>query len=136
MLKEALVQALGELGGAVASRGDVLEFIKTVAERKAFLTRKRLVYRARIRVDEGKREIHLAESLMETGVGLAADSGVGVRTETYRTGRGPRGGGIGEQSKLFGKVYAYTFDFAAVRGAIEHVAHDLGYAVRHHLALR
>ncbi len=133
MVKQALVRALGELGGEVASRGDVLEFTKTVAERKAFLTRKRLVYRASIRVDEAKREIHLAESLMETGVGLAADSGVGFKTESYRTGRGPRDGGIAEQSKLFGKVYTYTFDHGAIRAVIETLARSHGYTVQYHI---
>ncbi len=133
MLKEALGQALGALGGEVVSRGNVVEFTKTVAERKAFLSRKRLMYRASIRVDGEKREVHLTESLTETGSGLAADSGVGVRKETYRMGRGPREGGIAEQSKLFGKAYAYTFDHGAIRTVIETLARSHGYTVQYHI---
>lgn len=136
MVEEALVKIVRELGGEVERRGDTIGFTRVLAERRAFLSRKRLVYRATIRVDEAKREIHLTESLTETGSGLGPESGFGFRTETYKTGRGPREGDIAEQSKLFGRTYSYTFDFGAVRGAIERVAHDHGYAVRHHLSLR
>lgn len=130
-MKEALKRHLEVLGGEVEERGAVIEFTKVLAERRAFLSRKKLVYLARLRVDEKRRELHLTESLTETGRGLAAESGVGFKAETYRTGRGPREGGIAEQSKLFGKVYAYTFDFAAVRGAIERLAHQCGYTVQY-----
>lgn len=132
-MKQALVWALDEFGGEVDERGNAIEFAKTVAERKAFLSRKRLVYRANVRVDEAKREVHLSESLAESGLGLASESGVGFKTETYRTGRGPRDGGIAEQSKLFGKVYAYTFDHGAIRTVIETLARSHGYTVQYHI---
>jgi hypothetical protein len=134
MVKQALVRALGEFGGEVDERGNAIGFAKVVAERKTFLSRKRLVYRASIRVDEEKREVHLSESLTESGLGLASESGVGFKTETYRTGRGPREGGIAEQSKLFGKVYAYTFDHGAIRAKIEALAREHGHIVRYHVA--
>ncbi|MEW6216674.1 MAG: hypothetical protein AB1543_03230 [Candidatus Bipolaricaulota bacterium] len=133
MVKQALVRALGEFGEEVDERGNAIRFAKVVAERKTFLSRKRLVYRASIRVDEEKREVHLSEFLTETGFGLAVESGVGFKTETYRTGRGPREGGIAEQSKLFGKVYAYTFDHGAIRTAIETLARSHGYTVQYHI---
>ncbi len=133
MLREALREALASLGGEVREKGDAIEFTKVLAERKMFLSRRRLVYRATVRVDEGRREVQLLESLTETGSGLAADSGVGVKKETYRIGRGPREGGIAEQSKLFGKAYAYTFDHGAIRTVIENLARSHGYTVQYHI---
>lgn len=133
MMTQAVTDLLRTLGGEISERGGGIEFRKVLAERRAFLSRKKLVYRARLRVDEGAREVHLSESLTETSSGLAPESGVGFKTETYKTGAGPREGGIAEQSKLFGKVYAYTFDYAAVRKAIETLAQEHGYTVQYQL---
>ena len=133
MLREALREALEALGGEVRVRGGTMEFIKVVAERKAFLSRKKLVYRAWVRVNEENREVHLSESLTETSSGLASESGCGVKRERYRTRMGPREGDIVEMSRLFGKAYSYTFDFASVRDTVERVAHAHGYTVHHHL---
>jgi hypothetical protein len=134
MLTKALADRLREIGGEVKERGSDIEFTKVLAERRAFLAKKRLVYRARLRVDERARAVHLSESLVETSAGLAPESGFGLKTETYRTGTGPREGSIAEQAKLFGKTYAYTFDHASVRPAIEGLAQEHGYTVHYHLA--
>jgi hypothetical protein len=112
-----------------------LEFV--VAERKAFLSRKRLIYRAQCRVDETARELRFTELLKETGFGLSAGSGegggfgagpgFGFKKESYRTGVGPREGTIEEQSSLFGAQYAYRFDFASIRRQVEAKAREAGY---------
>lgn len=133
MLREELYRTLASFGGEVRERGGAIEFTKVLAERKVFLSRKKLVYRVLVRVDEEKGEVHLSESLTETDSGLAADSGFGLKTERYRTGKGPREGNIAEQSKLFGKAYSYAFDFASVRSATERLAQEHGYAVHYHL---
>ncbi len=129
MLTQALHDLVRTVGGEISERGGEIELTKVLAERRVLLSRRRLVYRARLRVDEGKREVHLSESLTEVGSGLAADGGAGFKVETYRTGRGPREGDLAERSRLFGKVYATTFDHGAVRSAIEGIARQHGYTV-------
>ncbi len=119
----------GIVRGEVRGRGGTIEFTKVLAERKGFLSRRKLVYRAMVQMDEKKREVHLSESLTKTGSGLAPESGFEFKRETYRTKRGSREGNIAEQSKLFGKTYSYTFDFASARSAIERLAQDHGYAI-------
>src|SRR3990172_5805855 len=91
----------------------------TVAERKAFLSKKKLVYSAKLRVDEGKKEVRFTEMLKESGSGLSSSSGFssggdwdstpgfGFKKETYKSGFGGREGNIEKQSKLFGKEYKY-----------------------------
>ncbi|MCX5877268.1 MAG: hypothetical protein NT087_13420 [Deltaproteobacteria bacterium] len=53
--------------------------------------------------------------------------GFGFKQETYKTGLGAREESIEEQSRLFGKEYTYTFDFSAVRKAMEGAAQAAGY---------
>ena len=104
----------------------------TVAERKAFLSKKKLTYSAKFRVDEDKKELHFTEMLKESGAGVSAgEGGFGFKKESYKTGAGPREGSIEEQSTLFGAQYNYTFDFSKVRAFIESEAVKAGYAFRY-----
>jgi len=113
-----------------------LEF--TVAERKVFLSRKKLAYSARFRVDDSRKEVRFTEMLKESSSGMSSgDSdfgpGFGFKKETFKTGMGPREGVIEQQSVLFGKQYSYTFDFKKVRSTIEEAAVQEGYAFSYHL---
>ncbi|MDD5646525.1 MAG: hypothetical protein PHW86_05090, partial [Candidatus Bipolaricaulis sp.] len=65
----------------------------TVAERKAFLTKKKLTYSARFRIDEDRKELRFTELLKETGSGVSSGGddlgpGFGFKKETYKTGSG------------------------------------------------
>lgn len=113
-----------------------LEF--TVAERKVFLSKKKLTYSAKFRIDDAKKEVRFTEMLKEASSGMSSgDSdfgpGFGFKKETYKTGTGPREGVIEQQSELFGKQYTYTFDFKTVRTAIEAAATAAGYALKYQI---
>ncbi|MFC2108698.1 hypothetical protein ACFLS5_04465 [Candidatus Bipolaricaulota bacterium] len=113
----------------------------TVAERKVFLSKKRLTYSAKFRVDEDKKELRFTEMLKESGSGVSSgDSdfgpGFGFKKETYKTGKGPREGSIEEQSKLFGAQYSYTFDFSKVRAFVESEAVKAGYTFKYQITAR
>ncbi|MBN1857412.1 MAG: ribonucleoside-triphosphate reductase [Dehalococcoidia bacterium] len=113
-----------------------LEF--TVAERKVFLSKKKLTYSAKFRIDDAKKEVRFTEMLKEASSGMSSgDSdfgpGFGFKKETYKTGTGPREGVIEQQSELFGKQYTYTFDFKTVRTAIEAAATAAGYALKYQM---
>lgn len=106
-----------------------------IAERKAFLSKKKLEYIAKFRVDDGARTIRFSELLKESGSGISSGGGIdgdmspgfGFKKETYKTGAGPREGTIEEQSTLFGKQYDYRFDFKQIRGSMEKIAAGNGY---------
>ncbi|NLE95279.1 MAG: ribonucleoside-triphosphate reductase [Dehalococcoidia bacterium] len=111
-----------------------LEFV--VAERKAFLSKKKLTYSAKFRIDDDKKELRFTEMLKEASSGMSSgDSdmspGFGFKKEKYKIGAGPREGSIEEQSTLFGKEYTYSFDFKTVRTCIEHAAVAAGYAFKY-----
>jgi len=110
-----------------------------IAERKSFLSKKKLVYIAKYRIDEEKREVRFMEMIKETSSGLSGgwDSGLspgfGFRKETFRTGRGTYERSVEELSSLFGKQYSFKFDFSSIRGAIEGLARQAGFAFRYQI---
>ena len=110
----------------------------TVAERKVLISKKKLTYIAKFRLNEAKKELHFTEMLKESGSGFSSgDSdfspGFGFKTETFKTGAGGREGSIKEQSDLFGKQYSYTYDFSKIRTLIEAETVRAGYSFKYQL---
>jgi hypothetical protein len=134
-LKDRLVDASGMLPARFVEQKDgalAVEF--KVAERRVFLSRKALTYRARLRIDEGKREVRFFETLRETGLGLSTGAdgispGFGFKKETYKITGKEREGSIEELSRLFGKDYRYSFDYSSVRRLVGHEVQSEGYSL-------
>lgn len=111
------------------------DFSATIAERKAFLSKKKLTYSLRLRIDDGAKIVKFSEMLVEAGSGLSSggdfdsgmSSGFGFKTESYNTFGGKRQGTIEEQSLLFGKDYSYTFDFNEIRSKVKDIVEKAGY---------
>jgi hypothetical protein len=103
-----------------------------LAERKAFLSKKKLTYKCKARADDATRTVRFWEMLMEKGSGISSGGddfapGGGFSAGTYKTGGKERSGSIEEVSRLFGKDYDYPWDYAAVRNALRGVAETRGY---------
>ena len=138
----SLLDEIGKIAGEVAadlreSKG-VYTLECVVAERKGWLSRKKLVYRAKFSIDEENKELRFTEMLKESGWGLSSGDadqspGFGFKKETYKQGLGPREGTIEEQSRLFGENYQYHFGLGKIRKAIEEKAQALGYKFSYHL---
>lgn len=115
----------------------VWTFKAVAAERKAFLSKKKLEYIVRFRIDDAAKTLRFNEMLKESGSGISSGSGFdgdmspgfGFKKETYKTGAGPREGTIEEQSNLFGQKYDYSFDFKSIRDKIEAIASAQGYSL-------
>jgi hypothetical protein len=110
-----------------SGKGGTFELETVVAERKAFLSKRKLTYRCRLRIDDEARKVTFFEILLEKGSGVSSgDSdmapGFGFKKESYKVGGAPREGTIEEQSRLFGKDYDYRFEFGAVRKDVERAA--------------
>lgn len=136
---DEIVKCAQSAGGTLSEKKGIHTLEILVAERKTFLSKKKLTYIAKFRVDDASKELRFTEMLKESGFGLSSgDSGMspgfGFKTESYSTGFGkPREGTIEEQSNLFGKQYSYTFDFGRIRGAFETIAGASGYAFKYQL---
>lgn len=120
------------VGAELKEKKGVFTLRLTVAERKAFMSKKKLEYVARFRVDDAARQLLYTEMLKETGSGVSSgpddiSPGFGFKTETYKTGAGPREGTITEQSDYFGRQYAYSYDWSAIRTWMEQAAAAAGY---------
>ncbi len=125
----------------ITEKKGVLSLSLVIAERKAFLTKKKLQYTAKLRVDDQLKEIKFTEMLKESGAGLSAgggfdgemSSGFGFKKEVYKSGTGGREGTIEEQSRLLGKDYSYKFDFQEIRKRIEALANSFGYEFKYQI---
>ncbi|MEM5786688.1 MAG: hypothetical protein AAGU11_05170 [Syntrophobacteraceae bacterium] len=120
----------------IQEKKGVYSFEKIIAERKAFLSKKKLTYICKFRIDEENREVRFTEMLKESGFGLSSgDSdmspGFGFKKEVYKTSSAGREESIVEQSNLFGKKYNYSFDYGAIRRQIEEKAAENGYTFRY-----
>jgi hypothetical protein len=110
-------------------------FSTIIAERKAFLSTKKLTYSLRLRIDDTTKVVHFSEMLAESGSGFSTgsdfdsrSSGFGFKTESFNTFHGSRKGGIEEQSTLFGKDYSYRFNYQDIRQKVQETAQNFGYS--------
>jgi hypothetical protein len=134
-LIDVIKDVLKSLEGKWTEKKGVWDYSTTIAERKAFLSNKKLTYTIRIRIDESGKAVKFSEMLIEAGSGFSSggdlDSGMstgfGFKTESYNTFSGARQGTIVEKSKLFEKQYSYRFDFNELRTKIEDVVEKSGY---------
>jgi hypothetical protein len=132
---DAIAAIVEQIPGTLTEKHGVYFVDFVVAERAAFLSKKKLAYSARFRIDDDKKELRFTEMLKESGSGISSgDSdvgpGFGFRNETYKTGAGARQGSIEEQLKLFGTQYTYRFEFSKVRALLEAEAATAGYTFK------
>lgn len=116
-------------------------FSLTIAERKSFLSTKKLTFSARLRFDDASKTVLFSEMLTERGSGLSStsgfgdemSSGFGFKTESYNTMKPARTGTIEERSDLFGKKFEYKFNYKEIRQLIEEVVINSGYKFEYHV---
>jgi hypothetical protein len=139
---EEIKKALESFNGAWKEKKGLWEFSSLIAERKAFLSKKRLTYSAKIRIDDDSKVVKFSEMLMEEGSGLTSggnysDDGIspgfGFKTETYNTFKGAREGNIEEQSNLFGKKYEYKFDYKEIRSKAAEAVKSADYSFEYQI---
>ena len=132
---EKIKKVLESYAGEWKEKKNVWGFSTTIAERKAFLSKKKLTYSAKMRIDDGTKVLKFSEMLIETGSGFSSGggfddgmtAGFGFKTESYNTMHGAREGNIEEKSNLFGKKFDYKFDYKEVRSKIEGTAKGSGF---------
>jgi hypothetical protein len=134
-LKERLIEASSVLPEKFKEvEENVLTLETKIAERKVFLSKKTLIYKAKLKINDGDKTVKFFETLKETGVGVSSGGdpmdispGFGFKVEKYRISGKEREGTIEELSKLFGKDYKYSFDYSAVRKLVEQETRNAGY---------
>ena len=123
---------MGDLGDDLLAQGfrregdGTLSYEAVVAERKTLLSRQRLTYRARLRVDDEARTVRFYELLKESSRGLVG--GLTLTAEATKLSGKERTGIVEQRSRYLGKPYDFHLDYAAVRQAVESAARARGYA--------
>ena len=127
-LIEEIQRIAEEKKAAFQEKKDSCRFEIVLAERRAFLTFKKLVYKVSCKIDTAKHELRYSEMLFEKGWGFSGGDidrtpGFGFKTETYKLmpGKLPERV-IEERSSLFGKKYQYKFDLSEIRSKIRDAA--------------
>lgn len=134
-LQVEIKELLKQYNGEWKEKKGLWDFSTTLAERKAFLSKKKLTYAFKLRIDETTKTVRFSEMLIESGSGVSSGSdfdsgmstGFGVKTESYNTFGNARKGTIEEQSKLFGKDYTYQFNYSEIRMKVQEAAARAGY---------
>ena len=122
-----------EIRAEVSAKSQGGEAKLLIAEQKSFLSKKKVEYSAKFKVDDGEKTVRFFEMLKESGAGMSGgdslDVGGGwsVKKETYKTGFGGREGSLEEQGSLLGKKYAFAFDYGKIRTAVQAIAERSGY---------
>lgn len=139
---ELIKQSLENYSGNWKEKNGIWEFNSVIAERKAFLSKKKLTYQLKMRVDSVNKIINFSEMLVEAGSGLSSggggfddgmSTGFGFKTETYNTMSGAREGNIEEQSNLFGEKFDYKFNYKEIRAKIEEIAKNAGFEFKYQI---
>lgn len=137
---EDIKRSLESYTGQWSEKNGVYEFKLTLAERKTFLSSKKLTYNAKIKIKDESKVVRFSEMLKESGFGLSSgsiddgiSSGVGFKTETYNTMNKGREGTIEESSKLFGQKYEYKFDYQEIRNKVESTVDNKGYTFEYQI---
>ncbi|HDQ93483.1 MAG TPA: ribonucleoside-triphosphate reductase [Synergistetes bacterium] len=131
---EKVKERISDIPGSFVDKKEVFCLDCVIAERKAFLSKQKLSYTARFRVDDPSKEVTFTEMLKEVKSGLGAgDSdgmspGLSFRKSKVSSGTGGLEGVVDQQSDLFGKKYDYTFDYKKVRSAVKEAAESEGYS--------
>lgn len=132
--------SLAGYNGSWSEKKGLWSFSAVIAERKGFLSKKKLTYSLRLRVDDAARTVRFSELLAETGSGLTSGDdgdgispGFGMKTESYNTFKSPPQRSIEEQSRQFSKDYHYQIDLGAIHGAVQQLAEKAGYRFEYQL---
>jgi hypothetical protein len=134
-----LRKALADIGRSltaelVPQKDGSLKLEAVVAERKSFLSKRKLTYICRLRVDDPARQVRFFEMLKESGFGVGGGgdvdggAGFGVKKEVYSSSGRVSRANLTEQSTLFGKDYSYKLDFGKFREAVRQACVAAGYA--------
>lgn len=85
-LKENLIEVSKQFPAEFKEQRDgslAMKFV--IAERKAFLSKKKLTYKCKARINGEKKEVNFFEMLGESSSGLSAGSGFEFKKETFGT---------------------------------------------------
>jgi len=131
---EEIKKALESYDGEWKEKKGIWEFSATIAERKAFLSKKKLTYSAKMRIDDDTKVVKFSEMLNEPGSGFTSgdyddegSTGFGFKAGSYNTFSKAREKSIEEQSNIFVKKFEYKFNYKEIRSKAEEAVKSADY---------
>lgn len=134
-LDQAVKTYAKEISANLKEKKGVYDLSLVVAERKTMMSKQKLSYEAKFKIDEKEKAVKFTELLKESSSGMNAD--MGFQTQSFRTGKGGQQESVIEQqSTQFGKKYSYDFDFKTIRTKIESLATEAGYSFQYQITAK
>jgi len=134
-LAQEIQQYTQEVSADLKEKKGIYTLSLIVAERKTLLSKQKLSYQAKFRIDETQKLVKFTEMLLESSSGMNA--GMDFQTQNYRTGKGGQQESVIEkQSVLFGKKYDYNFDFKTIREKVESLTEEAGYDFQYQITAK
>ena len=136
---QAIVGCLAGLGAEVKSKEDRGEARLVLAEKTSFLSKKKVEYQAKFRVDERERVVRFFEMLKESGSGMSGGGpddvggGFGFKKETYKTGGGGREGTLEAQGTSWDRLLVHVRLRVDAGAAVEAISAHHGYRFEYQL---
>jgi hypothetical protein len=135
-LVEEIKRYAGSIPADFKEKKGLCDLAFVVAERKAFLSKEKLSYEAKFRVDDANKLVKFTEVLKESSSGMS-NAGASFSTTNFKTGKDGRlESVIEQQANQFGKKYDYQFDFKTVRGKIEELVRAAGYDFQYQITAK
>ncbi len=124
-IEEELRGIAAEFGLDSKEEKGVVALSRPAAEKKGFLSKRKVTYRALYKIDPEKKELHFTEFLVESGSGAG-----GTGSESWSTGRDKEGpeGRVGKRMSALAKKYQIHFPAVEVGVRFRQAAEAGGYA--------
>lgn len=133
VIRERVRELAGEL---VPQRDGSLKLEQVIAERRRFLSRKKVTYVCRLRVDPEARAVRFYEALKESGFGLSGGGGdddlgpgLGYCKESYACSGKCRAGTVAERLRGLGGGFTFRFDLGALHEALRACTASAGFSL-------
>ena len=104
-----------------------------LAEKKGFLSRKKVTYEAHFRIDQEQRTVFFSELLKESGSGAG---GVGTESWSTKSGKDGLSGQIDKRIAGLGSKYQIRFQAGEIRDRIARAAQADGYQFEYKITPR
>jgi hypothetical protein len=122
-----------EAGAQVTGKGQSGEAKLVIAEQKSLLSKKKVEYSAKFKVQDEDRVVRFFEMLKESGSGISGGDtsdfggGWGVTKTSYKMSGSGLEGTLESQGALLGKKFGFSFDYGKIRNAVKAIVEQNGY---------
>lgn len=138
-MKDEIERIARRYNAWLSHREGMLIFEATIGEKRVNLTTNKLVYTAKIKIDDSAKKAEFYETLEEDESGPSTEANLGTFSGEAQSQpnldafAGAKEGAIEERSAYYSKEYQFKFDYKEVSTEVEKIVKGYGYSFEHRL---